>query len=71
MHEVLDWASHTRTLSGNVALGTKPGGGTYIQETGRITMTLDTREALFVAGTHEAFVAGGIDVPVCAALAAA
>ena len=32
-------------------------------------MTLDTREARFVAGPHEAFSAAGLDVPVCAALA--
>lgn len=68
-HEVLDYAANTRTLSGKVALGTQPGGGTYIQEVGRITMALDTYEPLFVAGPHEAFFAGGIDVPVCAALA--
>lgn len=68
-HEVLDFAANTRTLSGKVALGTQPGGGSYIQEVGRITMTLDTYEVLFVAGPHAAFFAGGIDVPVCAALA--
>ena len=71
-HEVLDHVANTRTLSGKVALGTLPGGGgTYIQEVGRITMTLDTYEPLFVAGPHEAFAAGGIDFPVCAALAGA
>ena len=32
-------------------------------------MTLDTHEPLFVAGPYEAFFAGGIDYPVCAALA--
>lgn len=67
-HEVLDYAANTRTLSGKVALGTRRG-GTYIQETGRISMALDTYEAIFVAGPHAAFFAGGIDVPVCAALA--
>lgn len=70
-HEVLDYTANTRTLSGKVALGTRPGGGTYIQEVGRITMALDTFEPLFVAGPHDAFFAGGIDVPVCAALAEA
>jgi len=69
-HEVLDYAKNTRTLSGKVALGTRPGGGgTYIQETGRIVMALDTYEPLFVAGPHDAFFAGGIDFPVCDALA--
>ncbi len=72
VNEVLDYAANTRTLRGKVALGTRPGGGgPYIQEVGRITMTLDTREALFVAGPHDAFFAGGVDVPVCAALAQA
>lgn len=70
-NETLDYAANTRTLNGKVALGTQPGGGTYIQETGRITMALDTYEPLFVAGPHDAFFAGGIDVPVCAALAEA
>lgn len=70
MHEVLDYGGNTRTISGKVALGTRPGGGgTYIQEVGRIVMALDTYEPLFVAGPHPAFFAGGIDVPVCAALA--
>ena len=68
VHEVWDYASNTRTLSGVVFIGTSPG-GTYVQDTGRITMTLDTREAQFVAGPHEAFVSGGIDPVVCAALA--
>ena len=31
-------------------------------------MTLDTYEAFFVAGPHEAFFSGGIDPVVCAAL---
>lgn len=71
VHEVWDYASNTRTLNGKVWLGTQPGGGTYVQDTGRITMTLDTNEPIFVAGPHEAFFGGGLDVPVCAALAEA
>ncbi|HVF79590.1 MAG TPA: hypothetical protein VNA28_14940 [Solirubrobacteraceae bacterium] len=71
IHEVLDDAASTRTISGKVALGTQPGGGTYIQEVGRITMASDTYEPLFVAGPHEAFFAGGFDFPVCEALAGA
>jgi hypothetical protein len=67
--EVWDYASNTRTQSGIVAIGASPGGGTYIQETGRITMTLDTREVLFLAGPHPAFFEGGIDPALCAALA--
>ena len=69
IHEVWDYASNTRTLSGAVFVGTEPGAGTYVQDTGRITMALDTRVAQFVAGPHEAFFAGGIDPVVCAALA--
>lgn len=69
LHEVLDYGSNTRTMSGAVYVGTERGRGTYVQEAGRITMTLDTRVAQFVAGPHEAFFAGGIDPAVCAALA--
>jgi hypothetical protein len=68
-HEVWDYASNTRTLTGAVFTGTEPGSGTYVQDTGRISMTLDTYEAFFVAGPHEAFFAGGIDAVACAALA--
>ena len=69
-HDVLDYATNTRTLSGNVAIGTRPGTGTYFQETGRISLDLATREALFVAGRHDAFLAGGLDRALCAAQAA-
>ena len=69
VHEVWDFASNTRTMSGKVYLSTKSGAGIVIQETGRIVMTLDTREAFFVAGPHKAFFAGGIDPAVCAELA--
>ncbi len=69
VHEVWTWASNTRTLSGKVFLGTERGEGTYVQDTGRITMSLDTRVASFVAGPHEAFFAGGVDNLVCEALA--
>ena len=69
IHEVWDFAANTRTMSGKVYLATRSGAGIVIQETGRIVMTLDTREALFVAGPHEAFFNGGIDPAVCAELA--
>ena len=69
IHEIWDYRTNTRTVNGKVFLGTQRGGGTYTHDTGRIVMTLDTREASFVAGPHEAFFGGGIDVPVCAALA--
>ncbi len=70
VHEVWDFASNTRTLSGKVFLGTGRG-GTWVQDTGRITLTLDTNEVRFLAGPHEAFFAGGIDPVGCAALASA
>jgi hypothetical protein len=69
VHEVWDYASNTRTLTGIAFLGTVRGGGTYTQDTGRITITFDTRVTTFLAGPHEAFLAGGIDYTVCAALA--
>jgi hypothetical protein len=67
--EVWDYASNTRTGTGGVYIGTERGHGTYVQDTGRIVMTLDTRLAQFVAGPHEAFFGGGIDAVLCAALA--
>lgn len=70
VHEVWDFASNTRTLSGKVFLTTRPGAGVVVHDTGRITMTLDTREVVFLAGPHEVFFAGGIDPVVCAELAA-
>ena len=68
IQEVWDYASNTRTVSGAIFVGTGAG-GTWVQDTGRITMTLDTRIAQFVAGPHEAFFGGGIDPVACAALA--
>ena len=47
-NEVWDYASNTRTITGAVFVGNSPG-GKWVQDTGRITMTLDTRIALFVA----------------------
>jgi hypothetical protein len=69
VHEVWDYASNTRTISGSVFVGNAPG-GKWVQDTGRITMTLDTRIATFVAGPHQAFFTpGGLDALACAALA--
>lgn len=68
-NEVWDYGSNTVTGSGGVYIGTEPGQGTYVQDTGRIVMTLDTRVAQFVAGPHGAFFGGGIEVVLCAALA--
>ena len=69
-NEVWDYASNTRTISGAVFVGNSPG-GKWVQDTGRIIMTLDTRIASFVAGPHEAFFGGGLDVIACGALASA
>jgi hypothetical protein len=68
-NEVWDYGSNTVTGTGGVYIGTEPGQGTYVQDTGRIVMTLDTRIAQFVAGPHEAFFGGGIEAVLCAALA--
>jgi hypothetical protein len=69
IREVWDYEDNTRTQTGKVFLGTEGQGGTYVHETGKIVMTLDTHEAFFVAGPHSAFFEGGVDYPVCRALA--
>lgn len=69
IREVWDYEDNTRTIDGKVFMGIKGEGGTYVHETGRIVMTLDTRVASFVAGPHDAFFEGGVDYPVCRALA--
>jgi hypothetical protein len=69
VHEVWDYAANTRTVSGVAYIGTERGQGTYMQDTGRITMSLDTHIAEFVAGPHEVFFGGGIETVLCAALA--
>jgi len=71
VREVWHYATGTRTLNGAVFIGTDAGAGTYVHDSGRITMTLDTRIASFLAGPKEAYLSGGVDYPVCAALAAA
>ena len=48
----------------------QPGKGLIIHDSGRIRMTLDTHIAQFTAGKKDVFFGGGIDVLVCAALAA-
>jgi hypothetical protein len=68
VHEVFDWGSNTRTLTGAIFIGRDPGEGLYVQDTGRITITLDTRVAEFVAGPHQAFFGGGIETVLCTAL---
>ncbi|MGI8972801.1 MAG: hypothetical protein ACR2HI_01335 [Gaiella sp.] len=70
VHEVWDYASNTRTVTGVVYMG-RTSDGKAFQDTGRIDITLDTREATFVAGPHDVFFGGGLDAVVCAALAGA
>lgn len=67
--EVWDWGAGVRTITGAVLVGTQHGNGTWVQDTGRITLTIDTDEPVFVAGPHEVFFGGGIDAIGCAALA--
>ena len=68
VHEVWDWGEGVRTISGTVWMGTRPGAGAFVQDTGRIILTIDTDEPVFVAGPHEAFF-GGLDSIVCTELA--
>lgn len=70
VYEVWDYAANTRTMDGVVYMGNAPGEGAVVHESGRIVMTLDTHEASFVAGPHDAFFHGGIDPAVCGYLAA-
>lgn len=68
VYEIWDYRDNTRTMSGKVYQSTDAG-GLLVHEVGRIVMTLDTHEASFVAGPHDAFFAGGIDPLVCGLLA--
>ena len=63
-----DLVAGIRTLTGATFIGTQPGAGTFIHDTGRIVIDLDTGEAIFIAGPHDGF-HNGIDETVCAALA--
>jgi hypothetical protein len=67
VHEVWDYASNTRTISGKVFDAHDD--GRLFADTGRIILTLDTDEPLFVAGPHPVFFGEGIDAMACAALA--
>ena len=69
VYEVWDYGANTREMSGAVWIGNEPGAGTWVQEVGRIEMTLDEHIVTFMAGPHPAFFEGGIDPAVCAALA--
>jgi hypothetical protein len=66
--QVFDWPSNTRTLTGVVYMGTQPGSGTWVHDTGRITLDLDTSDVVSIAGRHEAYY-GNIDKISCDALA--
>jgi hypothetical protein len=63
-----DLVAGTRTLTGAVFIGNQPGAGTFIHDTGRIVIDLETGEAISIAGPHEGF-DNGVDETVCAALA--
>ena len=69
-NEVWYWAEGVRTVHGTVWMGTQPGSGSFVQDTGLITLTIDTNEPVRVAGPHEAFFfEGGVDAMVCRQLA--
>ena len=68
-YDVWDYVTNTRTVS-NAIIG-RTADGKAFQDTGRIVMTLDTREPSFVAGPHEVFFGGGLDRVVCTELASA
>ncbi len=63
-----DLVKGIRTLTGAVWIGNQRGAGTFIQDTGRIVIDLETGEAISIAGPHEGF-HNGVDETVCAALA--
>ena len=66
--ETWDLVTGIRTLTGATFIGNQPGAGTFIQDTGRIVIDLDTGEAISIAGPHDGF-HNGVDETVCAALA--
>jgi hypothetical protein len=68
VHNVFDYASNTRTVSGKVWAGHDQ--ALLFHDVGRIAFTDgDTREPLFLARPHEIFFASDVDPFVCAALA--
>ena len=66
-YDVWDYTTNTRTATVNT-IGRTPDGKAF-QDTGRVVMTLDTREPSFVAGPKDVFFGGGLDKVVCDALA--
>jgi len=69
VREVWEYGEGTRTLSGAVYVGNRQGAGTWVHDSGRITMTLEDRVASFLAGPKEVFLGGGLDAVACAAMA--
>ena len=63
-----DLVKGIRTLTGAVWIGNQRGAGTFIQDTGRIVIDLETGEAISITGPPEGF-QNGVDETVCAALA--
>ena len=49
-------------------MGNAPGAGTFIHDSGKLVLDIDTDELISVAGPHEGYFAG-IDELVCAAVA--
>lgn len=66
-YDVWDYVTNTRTVS-NATIAMTADGKAF-QDTGRVVMTLDTREPSFVAGPKDVFFGGGLDRVVCDALA--
>lgn len=70
LHEVWDLHADTRTINGKVFMGSRPGFGAVVHDTGRIVTGLDDHSDLrFVAGPHEVYF-DDLDRMVCEALAA-
>ena len=64
--EVWDYVAGVRTLTGAVFMGSDK--GTFIHDSGRAVLDIETHEVLSVHGPHEGLFAG-IDETVCAAVA--
>jgi hypothetical protein len=69
VRELWDYGTGTRTMSGAIYVGTRPGAGTWVHDSGRIIMTLEDRIASFVAGPKEVFFGGGLDAFTCRVMA--
>jgi hypothetical protein len=63
-----DFAAGTRTINGAVFMGSDQGVGTFIHDSGRLILDLETDEALSMSGPHEGY-ENGIDETICAAVA--